>query len=112
MIPGIGTNQEIEFVSTKDTTEPKTVFILKNLPARYKEKFAFEAGSSVQSGTKNVSVSLVDVSLAGIKEIRSGDQKITEITESVIDSLPFEVIAEVAKKLIEMAFVGEQERKN
>lgn len=112
MIAGIGKDQTFDFVSSFDKTEPKTVFTLGNLPARYKEIFAVRSAEQVQAGAKEMNVSMVDVAIAGIRKIKTGDEVIEKIDENVINSIPFIILGEISKILIEKAFVSEDEKKN
>jgi hypothetical protein len=122
MLIGITKEERHEFISSFDTTDPKTVFVIGNMSARVKVKIAQDAlaqaaaqtainGQMLPAGMK-FSVDFVDVVLAGLKEIRSGDTVIKEITEEVVSRIPVEVLAELAGEVMRVNIIGVAEKKN
>lgn len=114
MIPGIAKEERYEFISSLDTTEPKTVFVIGNIPARLKIKFAQAAltQDSQNTGKFQFTGDIVDVVLAGLKEIRCGDIVITELTDEVLGRIPMDVLIELVGKIFSVNSVSADEKKN
>jgi hypothetical protein len=115
MLAGISKEERHEFVSSLDVTEPKTIFIIGNIPARMKIKFAQDAASANQnagSGGFKFTGDFIEVVLAGLKEIQNGHDVITEITDEVLGRIPMEVLVELVGEIFKVNVVGSEEKKN
>lgn len=95
MIQGIDVNQRIEFVSEKDSSEPKTVFIFKPLSG-------FEM-LDVQDG----GLDLKRFIKRTIIEVKGVEDK-----DLFLESLPLSIVGELIKKANEVNKLTEEETKN
>jgi len=118
MLVGISKNETVEHIVTKEQGKDNpTVFLIGNLTNRDKSRLLM--GAINQSGLDMVKLQdkAIDIVLAGLKGIRNikvdGEvQNISAITESVIDLLDFETVAELMSKILEVNFMSGQETKN
>lgn len=102
MLKGIDIKQRIEFVSEKDTDEPKTVFVLRPLTSLEKLNFA-------TASQENQSAGLEMYLRKSIVEVRNFH--VSEIGE-VIDSLPPETLGEIMIELNKINELSKNETKN
>jgi len=98
MIQGIDINQRIEFVSKRDTTEPKTVFIFKPLSGFEMLKVQ-ETIDENQKIKKFISETVVSIS--GVED-----------KNQFIESLPITILGELLEKANEINSFSETEIKN
>lgn len=105
MLKGININQRIEFISSKDNGEPKTIFVLKPLTGEDKANFC-DNGEVKLSGTK-----LYDFIVSSIVEIKNFD-----IDGSIRDKLVAieddAVIAELVTEIGRINNMTRQDQKN
>ena len=106
MIKCIDLKEREEFISTQDTTEPKTVFVLKPLSSMDRGKIItrFDNGDNVDAMFATVAACLV--------EIRNGDDVVKDITEETLKSVPLEVVIEIHNRILDRNTLLEQDRKN
>lgn len=119
MLHGIDSLETTPFSCKDDTSEPKTIFHIANLPSR--EKIAIIGELVDQEGrvsSKKIMPKAVDLFIKGVVKIENiHDPKtqkavtLEKIDESVVDMVPFEVVCEVAAEVVERNFVQGAERK-
>lgn len=95
MLSGIDVNQRIEFISSWDTTEPKTVFVFKPLAGFEMIKLS-EVGFDVQQFLEKTIVEIVGVA----------DKS------AFLNSLSVKILGELINKANEINKITEQETKN
>ena len=113
MLFGISKEERHEFVSQFDKTEPKTVFVIGNLPARMKVKFAQDAAqqSLENPGKFQFRGDMTEIVLMGLKEIKGEGKPITEITEDLLSRLPMEILIELANEIFKANALSSEEKK-
>jgi len=114
MLKGISINETVHYVSSQDTGEPKTIFVIGNISHEDKIKLFSDAASA--DGTIDVSKAtgkVFDIVLAGLRKVQNLDGKdYNTIDKSVLEVIPFSVLTEILGKIVEFNQVGEVERKN
>jgi len=114
MLKGISINETVDFVSSLDKEDPKTVFVIKNIT--HEDKLRIFSGAMKPDGTLDMTVAgdkAFDIITAGVKAIRNLDnQDYTEITKEVLNRIPFVIITEILGKILEFNQLGEIEAKN
>lgn len=112
MITGIDINQRIEFTLSFDTSEPKTIFILRPLSAS--ELMEFSINKEMKEITKIFM--MIEKCIVEIKNYKIGEKIINISDENekrdIIKSLPVNVINELSIKLTEINHLTDIERKN
>lgn len=98
MLEGIDVRQEIEFVSKKDKTEPKTVFILRPLSGMDRLNIIQGGGSSAQKALQT-----------SIIEIKNNDNV---SVEDYINMLDLEVLDEIMEKINDISSIKDDDKKN
>lgn len=110
MLMGINTKEVVEFVpsSEKGNASPVTFLIgvLKN-----SAKLRLMTGAADESGHVDVgrlSERAVDVVRASLRGVRNfnGQAEIKEITEDLVESIPFDALMEIFSKVIELNFLN------
>lgn len=98
MLKGIDPNERVEFISSYDNSEPKTVFILRPL-----------TGMEMSGGlsSKEDIFRMVSVSVVEIKNMPEGQSK-----EDFIKSLPLLPLGELVQKCNELNKITGQDAKN
>ena len=115
---GIDKDEVIEFVSTSDKTEPKTVFVIKAIDNRAKmnifSKVIKEDGGIDVHGLQSQSYDILKMGLKEVKNltIKGKAKDYATINDEIINALPMIVLIEVASKVIEFNFLSDAERKN
>ena len=114
MLKGIDVNEVKEYVSEQDKSENPTKFLIKNISTRAKMTiFSGALDKEGQFNVANMQDKALDIFKAGIKEIKNlGEVDYKDITDDVINLLPFTVIIEVVGKILDFNFVSEGETKN
>ena len=111
---GIDAKETVEFVSTKDTGEVKTIFTLGCFTNR--DKLKVFGGSMNEKGQFDASKfqdKIFDVLRVGVRKIKNLAGKDYEgMTEELIDAVPFDVLMELFQKIMELNFPSEAETKN
>lgn len=118
MIKGIDINQRVEYTFKNDTTDPKTVFVIRPLSPT-----EFAGFTKVDPETKSVIVSgdaIINLLLSAVVEVRNyaiGDEEIKTTTDnsvkkSIFRSLPASELNEIFGEVISMNKLGDTERKN
>ncbi len=111
---GIDAKETVEFSSTKDTGDIKTIFTLGSLTNR--DKLKIFGGSMNEKGKFDVTKfqdKILDILKVGVKRIKNlGGKDYDGITEEVLEFIPFNVLMELFHKVMEQNFLGEQEAKN
>ena len=105
MLKGLDINRRIEFVSSKDTAEPKTVFVLKPLSGEDRANF-LDNGTVRLSGTK-----MYDFLETSVVEIRNFDIE-GDIRKKLISIEDDEVIAELVNEIGKISNMTRQDQKN
>lgn len=107
MTPIIDVNQRIEFVSTQDATEPKTIFILRPLTAFD----TFDLAKFAENGELKLSGAYILLMLKrSIVDIKNGPDGLN--VSQIIDALSIPVVLELMKKVTEITSLTEQDEKN
>lgn len=122
MLKGINIKETKEFVSTLDTAEPKTIFLIGNLTAEAKTRIM---SGSVGIGADGNAIAKVDMGKAyeivrvGLKGIKNfGDSvdgksiNIDVITDDVLNQIDGAVLFEIAAEIIKLNFNTDALRKN
>jgi hypothetical protein len=114
MLQGIDNKETIEFVSTTDTAENPTVFLLGNISN--KDKLNLFADAIDRTGAidmSKMSGRIFDIAKAGLKGIKnlSGKDYAT-IDDAVLETIPFNVVLELVNKIVEINFLGVKQEKN
>jgi len=117
MIEGIDINQRIEYTLKSDTTEPKTVFVLRPLSGpealeltTNRVKVLIGEGGRPVAELRMTAEHVRSVLKKCIIEIK--DFKNFESIEKTIESLPPTALAELMRKITEINNLTEAERKN
>ena len=100
MLEGIDVNQRVEFVSSKDNSEPKTIFVLKPLSGSEMLRVADSSGNYG---------SLINLLLASVVEIKNFS---TDNIEEAINMLPSDILNEILTKINSINHISEQDAKN
>jgi hypothetical protein len=114
MLKGIDNSESIEFISTTDTAENPTVFLLGNIKNRDKLKlFADAIDASGVIDMAKMSDRVIDIAKAGLKGIRnlSGKDYIV-IDDAVMEMITLNVTTELATKIIKINFPEPEQIKN
>lgn len=102
MLKGIDVKQRIEFISSKDDSDPKTVFVLKPMSTLDKMQFSTmlseDYSKALRFYLKNSIVSISNFQTLNVDE--------------AIEMLDMDVMDELTKKLNEINNVTESEIKN
>lgn len=98
MLKGIDTNQRIEFSYSKDTEEPRTIFVLRPLSGAEMLEF---------TGTTAEIVKMVELSLVEVKNYPTGGTP-----AEILKTLELGVLGELIKKVNEICRLSEQDAKN
>jgi hypothetical protein len=98
MIQGISKKERIEFVSSFDDTEPKTVFVMRPLSG-----IEMLSVYSVAGGGTNQIIEGIKKSVIEIKGV--------EDKESFIDDLPFNVLNELMEKFNDINTLTDNDKK-
>jgi hypothetical protein len=111
---GIDAKETVEFVSTKDTGDVKTVFTLGSFTNRDKLKIGM--GSMDASGKFDLNKfqeKIFDVLKVGVKGIKNlAGKDYPDMTEELLEVIPFDALMEVFQKIMELNFPSEAETKN
>lgn len=111
---GIDSKETVEFTSTKDTGDVKTVFVLGSFTNR--EKLRVFGGSMNDKGQFDASKfqdKIFDVLKIGVKKIRNlAGKDYDGMAEDLLEVIPFVVLMELFQKIMEINFPSEQEVKN
>lgn len=99
MLEGIDVSQRIEFVSTKDKTEPKTVFVLRPLSG-------IDRINIRQNSSKSAIEAILETSIV---EIRHGKDL---SVKDYIKTLDIDVINEIVGKINDISDIKDDDRKN
>jgi hypothetical protein len=120
MIAGIDRSEVLEFTTSDDKGDPKTVFLVGNITNR--QKMAVLADVLDQNGQfdakkmQEKTIDIVKIGLKGIRNIYSPDaQKVVDIEaidDAELDNIPFGALLEVAAKIVEKNFAGAGQLKN
>jgi hypothetical protein len=106
MIKMIDINERHEFVSKLDKSEPKTVFVLKNLNS-------IEYGNAMlKFGESQPVEAMASVIRACLIEIRQGGEVIKDITDDLIKSIPLQVLNEIQIEIMVKNTLSEDDAKN
>jgi hypothetical protein len=105
MLKGINVNQRIEFVSSKDTEEPKTVFVLRPLTGEEKANFN-DDGSIKLAGTR-----IYDFLSLAVVEIKNYEVEGT-VREKLVSIKDDSVIAEIINEIGKISNMTGQDQKN
>ena len=114
MLKGIDINEAKEYVSSQDKSESPTKFMIKNISARNKMNiFAGAIDKQGQFDLSKMQDKAIDIFKAGIAEIKNlNGIDYKDISDEVIDKVPFTVLVEVVGKILEFNFASEGEIKN
>lgn len=120
MLTGIDREETFGYSANSDTGDPKTIFRIGNLTNREKIALVGEVmDAQGQVDVKKIQEKAIDIFLAGVKGVENWVSKkgadpvtIKKVDEKFVDTIPFLVVCEVAGKVIEFNFVGDDERKN
>lgn len=97
MLEGIDLNQRIEFVSSYDKLEPKTVFVLRPLSGVE----LLGLGGTIEGGkiklTRDYILDLISKSLVEIKNSESG-----KTNQEMVESLNFLVLGELINRIADI----------
>ena len=120
MLTGIDVKETKPFTSSQDEGENKTTFHIGNLSNR--QKIDLIGDLMDQQGkvdSRKIQEKAIDIFLMGVRRIenffdpvKKQAVSVHEITEGIADMVPFLIVCEVAGKIVEWNFVGEDERKN
>lgn len=121
MLKGINIKETIEFVSTLDKEEPKTIFLIGNITAEAKTRImggsvTIVDGKPVATTNTGKAYEIVKVGLKGIKNF--GDPKdgasvnIDVVTDDVLNQIDGAVLFEIAAEIIKLNFNTDNLRKN
>lgn len=114
MLKGIDNKETIEFISTSDTAENPTVFLLGNISNRDKLRLFADAidktGAIDMAKMSNRIFDIVKTGLKGIKNL--GGKDYATVDDEVLEVIPFNVSMELVNKLVEINFLGAKEEKN
>jgi len=106
LITFIDLKERFEYVSPFDTTEPKTIFVLRNLPSSAKAKGFLEYSENMQIE------SMFSTLKSAIVEIKNGADVIKDITPGLLDTIPVEVLTGVYNCVIERNILTKDDEKN
>ena len=121
MLKGINIKETVEFISTLDTEEPKTVFLIGNMTAEAKTRIMSGSvtivdGKPVAKAETGKAYEIVKAGLKGIKNFgdpRSGQSiNIDVITDDILNQIDGAVLFEIGAELIKLNFKAEGARKN
>jgi hypothetical protein len=114
MLKGIDNKETFEFISTADTAENPTVFLLGNISNR--DKLNLFADAIDASGTVDmtkISSRIFDITKAGLKGIKNlGGKDYAVIDDTTLEAIPFNTVLEVMNKIVEINFLGVKQEKN
>lgn len=110
----------MEFTTSGDTGDSKTVFIVGNITNRQKMAVLADVldanGAFDSKKMQEKTIDIIKVGLRGIKNIYSPKAgkivDLDKIDEAVLDDIPFGALLEVAAKIIEINFAGASQLKN
>jgi len=114
MLKGIDINETLEFVSTQDSSDNPTRFLIKNIPIR--SKMSIFSGALDKKGDFDISkmqekaVDIFKAGVAGILNLNGVDYK--EVNDEVVNRVSFAILIEVVGKVLEFNFASEGEAKN
>ena len=119
-IKGIDIKETLPFSSEGDTVEPKTIFHIGNMPQSAKiELFGDAAGPDGSVSTKAIQVRAKEIFKLTVRKIENYTTKaqpepftVEKVTDDVVESIPFNVLMEVASKAVQFSFMDEETRKN
>jgi len=116
MLTGIDKNEVFAFIPSREQgAENPTTFLIGVLTNR--DKVRLMTGSADENGQIDVerlserAVDIVRASLRGVKNF-NGQAEIKEITEDLVESIPFDVLMEVFSRTIELNFMSASAKKN
>lgn len=113
-------NSQIEFISKYDTETDKTIFILGTISTKQMSfindmlsRWRVNAGKMeeivIQTSQRNFEV--VRQGLKGWKNFKDGNKDI-QFSEKNIELIPYEVIDEIAERLLAINSLSQDEKKN
>ena len=108
MLQGIDVNKRIEFTSTHDTTDPKTVFVFQPLSGASMFSIAKFAKNDILEISGDDVLGFLEKSIVEIKNFGNASLSVKE----VLQILPSNVLAELFKKMAEINNLTEQDKKN
>lgn len=79
MLKGIDIRQRVEFVSTQDTSEPKTIFVLKPLTSLEQMEFIGIPSGSMDSILYYLTKSIVEIKNYSTQDIKEAINSISPI---------------------------------
>ena len=105
MIKMIDLNERFEFVSKFDS-DPKTVFVLKNLNS------IEHLNATLRYGEDQPIDAMASVIKACLVEIRNGAEVVKDITLDVVKAIPKEILVELQNEIMLRNTLSEQDAKN
>lgn len=113
---GIDVKETVPFSVKQDVGEVKTVFVLGPLTQRDRiEIFGKALGKDGKVDPVFIQDKAIEIFKKGVREIRNlrpGSPSVSDFSDEVIDSLPFEVLMEVVAEIMKLNFEAGEERKN
>ncbi len=109
MLKGIDINQRVEFISTKDTDEPKTVFVLRPLTGSE----MLDVSKYITDGKLSISGDFATYVLGNaIVEIKNPDLKEKEEIQTFIKKMTTFIITELISEVTRLNNLSDDEAKN
>jgi len=102
MIQRIDVNKRIDFVCPSDTSEPKTVFVLRPLSSS-------EIMNDASNDKEKISKAM-DMLEKSIVEVRNGGEYKSK--RELIDTLPMDIIGDLSNKVTELNHLTKELAKN
>jgi hypothetical protein len=120
MITGIDGSEQLEYVSSKDTSENKTVFVIGVISNKHKLNIMSSMTTiDGKPDVKAVQTQSLELFKVGVKEIRGLINKKTKqaetikhISDDTLERIPIDVLTEVAAKVLQFNFLSGEEAKN
>jgi len=108
MLVCIDTSKRVEFVSSLDSTEPKTVFVLRPLTSSEMVNLSGHIKGGRIMATGDYMSALVRKAVVEIKNPDISGEGVTEY----LDTVPPQVLIELSTKIDELVSLTEQDQKN